>query len=66
MPHLIQSGRSRWPGAARRSRLVVRTSDVVLAVTFVTLLGVLCLMLLANLIGASGGMAAGPNLDRAS
>ena len=58
--------RPQLPGARRRSPPEVRTSDVVLAVTLVALLGVFCLILLAGLIGDAEGVALAPTLARAS
>ncbi len=69
MPHPDRNRRLRLPGAGRERPADVRASDVVLAVTFVAVLGVLCLMLLGRLVGAAvvgeAAAASGCPIDRA-
>lgn len=59
MPHPEKHRRRRLPKAGRDAPADVRASDVVLAVTFVALLGLFCLMLLGSLVGAAVAGEAG-------
>lgn len=60
MPHPINHRRFRLTAAHRRTRTDVRTSDLVLAVTLVAILGVVCLMLASSLVGPPDDMATAP------
>lgn len=60
MPFSTKYRRVRLPAAYQRAPSDVRTSDVVLAVTFVAILGLFCLMLLGSLVAPAAGFAIVP------
>ncbi|AWB23254.1 hypothetical protein DA075_22070 [Methylobacterium currus] len=66
MPRPVNQRRFRLPAAHRRARADLRTSDLVLAVTVVAILGVVCLMLAGSLIGTTDDMATGPTSAQSS
>ena len=66
MPRRANYRRFRLPAAHRRSPSDIRTSNLVMAVTFVALLGMFCLMLIDSLITPAEGTAISPPIGQTS